>query len=334
MPLSTSSSKSWVYTWVAVIILVTSVIGVYEFWLSKNNHIASVENSRELWSWNRRLARSNPDAVVLVGASRIQLGIDTDVMRALLPDKDIIPLAINGAYPMATLKALAEDESFVGVVIVSFVAQMLEPLYEFQQQDHNEYFEHRASWYQSFDAWITAHIQAKLKFLHPHLKLESWVKSWAIEEQNILNFKGQMHVDTSISADYSGLDRTVLVRHFVGEKLKNYRQVRPMKQAVFKQQAHKLISYIETIKSRGAAVIVVRFPTDLGHWLLDQHHYPRRVFWEYFVTHSTAHYLHFKDDEILSSFDLPDSSHLDQVDATKFTARLVSLLKQQGALSQ
>ncbi len=334
MPSSTFSFKSWLYTWVGVLVLLTSAVGAYELWLTKEGHLASVENSHALWSWHRKSAQNNPDAVVLVGASRMQLDIDTATMRALLPDKDIIPLAINGAYPMATLAALAEDESFVGVVMVSFVAQMLEPAYESQQQAHNDYFKHKASRFSTFDAWITAHLQSKFKMLHPQLKLESLVKNWGDDQHSPLAFKGQMHVDTSISADYSGLDSTILVRHFVGEKIRNYRENRPMKLATFQQQASKFNTYIDALKNRGVTVVVVRFPTDKAHWQLDQHNYPKRVFWDFFAEQSAAHYIHFMDDTILSSFELPDSSHLDQTDATKFTERLVYLLQERGVFNQ
>lgn len=332
MPSSISSSEntknSWWLTWLATIVLLMLSVGAYEIYLSKKGFTPSVEVTKDLWSWNRKAVNHKPRVIALVGASRIQLGLNTDTLRSVLSTYEIVPLAINGQYPMATLKGLAEDETFNGLVLMSFMAQMMEPRYIEMQAEYNQYYAQKSSLYLTFDAHLTALIKSKFRFLHPLLGLNKLVSHFSARQSFPAPFYVSVFPDTSAAGDYSLVDVGPLKQHFIDDKKNNYQADPIMDKTTWLTQLEILSDATRAIKSRGGDVVLLRFPTDDAHWLLDEEYYPRDQFWDLMVkTMPDIHFVHFKDDAILNSFALPDSSHLDQVDTNAFTLRLIALLK-------
>lgn len=322
-----NSDNHWGRTlWLLLFMLVVSV-GAYELALKKGGHRPSIESDQDLWSFYRAQIQNNPNALVILGASRAQLGLDTHVMRQRFPEKDVIELTLNGQYPMATLEALAQDESFTGVVWLSIVAQSLEPVYWDMQAPNNQYFEQEASFYKSLDAYISAWLQSKWRLLHPTLRLSDWVEFAFSDEQKKAPFYVIEHLDLSKSGDYSEQDLTQLVTHFVEQKRQNYLEQSAMSLAVWEAKVNRLKLAVNSIENRGGSVVLIRMPTDKGHWQLDEANYPKAQYWDQ-LSDSGLRAVHFKDWPALSDFDLPDSSHLDQKDAPPFTEQLIQVLCQ------
>ncbi|MFC1719831.1 hypothetical protein ACFL00_01655 [Pseudomonadota bacterium] len=331
MPSSTSNF-SWGWTWLLVILLWVGILAPYEFWLREHGHRPSVETNQDLWSWYRSLADVRSDPLVLVGASRMQLGLDTATIRKILPQRPLIELSINGQYPMATLRGLAEDEAFSGTVIVSIVAQSLEPVYWDMQLPENLYYAENATLYRSLDAFLTAWLESKFSFLSPQLGLQQIVEAYQNQHLFPQPFYVKGNLDLSKSGDYSEQETSNLVEHFVSDKEQNYIEQPPMSLAVFDQQIDNLNQYIKAIQDRGGQVILLRMPTDKGHWKLDEQYYPYQQYWQRLERRSLAPALHFKQIPGLDQFSLPDSTHLDQSDAPQFTRILFDYLTSQGLI--
>ncbi len=330
MPSSISNSdrNHWLLTWMVVAILLLCFFAGYEYYLKKHGFEPAVEFNKDLWSWHRRAASDHPEVIALIGTSRMQLGINTATMRAQFPNNKIVQLAINGQYPMASMKSLADDESFTGTVIMSFMAQMLEPRYEDMQAEYNDYAQYESSWYLALDSWLTAKFKYQFRFLHPLLGLKDLVNHWSKYHSMPKPFYASAHYDGSAFGDYTKVNTIPLKKHFISEKRKNYQEYPIMNTLIWQEQVKKLADYIKKIKHKGGQVILVRFPTSDDHWVLDEQFYPRHQFWDTLVNAiPAAHFIHFKDDEILRSFELPDSSHLDQKDAIPFTVRIIEILK-------
>jgi len=312
-----------------VFVLFTGVLAPYELWLREQGHRSSVESNADLWSWYRGQADWRRNPLVLVGASRMQLGLDTATIRKILPQRPLIELSINGQYPMATLRGLAEDEAFSGLVIVSIVAQSLEPVYWDMQLPENLYYAEESTFYRSLDAYLTAWLQSKFSLLSPQLGLQQIVESYQNQHAFPQPFYVKGNLDLSKSGDYSQQDTSILVNHFVSEKELNYQQQPPMSPAVFEQQIDKLNQYTKAIQARGGQVILLRMPTDQGHWKLDEQYYPYAQYWQRLERLSLAPTIHFRQVPGLDKFRLPDSTHLDQSDAPEFTRILFDYLIEQ-----
>ena len=331
MPLSTSSSesKSWLVTWLVMLLLVVVSLLWYERFLKTRGFEPSVEVTADLWSWQRRLVNDDSRILVLAGASRMQLGVDPQVLAAQLPGWQVVSLAINAQYPMAALEALAADPDFKGSVLVSFTTQMLEPRYWDMQKPFNEHHLSRSSWYRAFNARLTAELESRFRFLHPLLKAADLVRYLNKHRRFPKAYYVQMHTDTSGTADYQKTNSTALKQRFIDDKAANYAEQPAMNREVFDQQLARLNEVLGRITSRGGQVVLLRMPTDDGHWLLDEQQYPRQDYWDVLPAElpegSTA--IHFRDHLCLSAYTLPDSSHLDGRDKAAFTRCLARLLE-------
>ena len=335
MLLSTSNSeaRSWWITWLLTAVMLLVSLWAYESFLANKGFRPSVDHNKDLWSWHRWQASGKQKVLVLLGASRIQLGLHTDTLRQKLPDYKVESLTINGQYPIATLEALAADESFNGLVVMSFMAQMLEPQYWDMQLGDNQYYQQKFSYYLALDAVLTAKFKAKFNFLNPILGLKDVVKT-ATKKHAFPDAPYVFgHADGSATGDYSLINTAPLKTHFIQDKLTNYQENPPMGVDMWSAQIDKIKQYIDAIQARGGQVVLLRFPTDDGHWALDEQYYPRKVFWDEMVKSlPNVLAIHFHDDEILSSFTLPDSSHLDEKDAKLFTIRLIEILQSKDSL--
>lgn len=297
-----------------------------ENFLKGKGFVTSIENNKDLWSWYRRNIDNNADALVFVGASRSQLDINIPLVKTVLTNHKVTQLSIDGHYPMATFKALANDINFKGTVIVSLSAQALESQYLDMQQPYIDYYENNSSLYRSFDAFITAYLASQFRFLHPLLSLEQLIKFY----QNNHRFKDVFYttanLDQSVSADYSKTNTKVLLKHFVDEKSQQYKTTPQTPPEQWQKNIQLLVSYTQEIEKHGGHVIIIRFPTDKGHWQLDEQYYPRKQYWDLIANNPQLTTVHFNDVSGLNQFDLPDSSHLDKKDSQAFTRILLDYL--------
>ena len=127
MPSSISSSSDrlprgkWVLSWSAALVIVALVAGSWETLLRvRGLGIASVDDTAQLWATEReRAATLGTNAMILVGASRMQMDVDLATLRQYTT-KTPVQLAISAAPFMPVLESLADDDRVVGDVIVSF----------------------------------------------------------------------------------------------------------------------------------------------------------------------------------------------------------------------
>ena len=321
-----SSNRSWYLTWFLLIFICFSSLASYELFLKNSGYVASIESNKDLWSWYRNKATGGNDKIVIIGASRSQLDINIPYLKQKMNGHDIIQLSINGQYPMATLQALAKDKSFIGTLIVSISAQALETRYFAMQQVHNTYYADDSSTDKSLNAYLTGKLQSQLRFLHPSLGLEKMVNFFDTKQRFQDPPYTTANLDQSISADYSKTDNKRLQDHFYSQKKQNYLDAAPTAPDIWQENIQSALDYISAIEKRGGTVVLVRFPTDKGHWQLDEQFYPRHHYWDTIAQKSSIKTVHFNDVKGLSQFDLPDSTHLDHSDSMEFTEILFNYL--------
>src|SRR5690606_27900775 len=84
--------------------------------------------------------------------------------------------------------------------------------------------------------------------------------------------------------------------------------------------------YVTLIHARGGKVIYLRMPTCDERWKADELTMPKRRFWDRLARVSRATLVHFKDHSTLSTFECPDTSHIDSKDGPRFTRALIDIL--------
>jgi len=339
VPSSISNSDSasrapelrWRYVWIGVCVFTVAIIWPSEAFWRARGHRPSVVDDPSLWAYHRRQVSDQKTQVVLLGASRMQLGFSTDVYQDRFPEVPIAMLAINGKHPIATLRDLAEDDKFRGKVICAVTAYSFLSTAWDGQQEYVDYFHHSGP-NQLLEPALKSWIQARFVAFTPNLSLIRIItkacRDHRLPDPQCLVTK----FDRSCLADYSLIDieehRKVRVA-----KVRNGMATPSASFELWSEDATAVGAIVRRISERGGRVVFVRFPTTDEHWEIDEQRYPKRVNWDQLANLTGAETIHFRDVPSLAHFDCPDTSHLDCRDAPKFTAALLDELVERGILS-
>ena len=142
-PADRAHQGPWGRTWILAVLLVAAALGGLEGLWRGLGHRPSVVDDRDLWAIQR--AEVYGPSLVLVGDSRMQCDVNLDVLRRRLPNYRVVQLAVNGLYPMATLRDLAEDEQFTGVVVCAATAEGFARRRRDRQQPYVDHFHEQLS---------------------------------------------------------------------------------------------------------------------------------------------------------------------------------------------
>jgi len=231
---SSTSSSSWGRAWLLALGFLAVTLCGWEYILRERGYHPSVEDSMELWSWQRQNATGSTP-IVLLGASRLLHGIDTATLRRRYPHKPIVNLAIKGRYPLAVLQHLAADETFAGTVVVSVVAQALEPVYENMQQEYVDFFDEHSRLDGRINARMMAGLEHRIVSLHPLLSLQYLGNYLYKYGRYPKPFYMWTLEDRSIDGDFQLVNSVVLRAQFVKQKAANYRNIPPSKPDLWQQ---------------------------------------------------------------------------------------------------
>lgn len=333
---STSSSNDrlpqgeWDKIWLIALCIVIIFLSSWEIFWRLRGFEPSLNDDANLWTLTRQsVPRNNKQAIVLIGSSRMQLGIDT---RAFLQYTGVAPqqLAIDGTTPLPVLDDLAADEHFIGTIIceLSAISLILKPqantATEWLTAYHHSKFS--ARWESLLSLWMQRSFIFRLPDLQP---TQLWEKGRA--GQLPQPFYLTLHADRSRLGDYRRLDSYPdysIKKHqqgFMNRYRSMYQELLPIDKAIFQANVQRVQQAVTTIQQRGGQVIFVRFPSSSEVWKLDEQYLPRAQYWDEFARQIPAKSLHFKDFPELH-YELIDGSHLDYRQAASFTRNLVKIL--------
>jgi len=336
MHLSTSSSSErvpqggWLRTWVITLVIVTVVVAGWEWFVrARGLGDVAVANTAELWIREReRAAALGDNALVLVGASRMQGGLDLETFEAFTNAKPV-QLAISASPLMPVLRHLADDPAITGTVVVSLDMSALRILDE--ESDAQRWI----SAYDDFKAGRTAVSYEPVEgWLHQRIdsKLVSFSRN-ARPHQLILARTTKSYVrtlpDRSQQFDYSKIDREEAYERRV-------RLVRGDTEPVFVEISDigdkfaDIEQLVEKLQARGAEVIFVRFPSSKQIREIEDIRFPRDVYWDIFAAGTSARTIHYADYPELGNVDLPDGVHLDASEQETFTEALARIIFSDG----
>jgi hypothetical protein len=328
---STSSSSDrvprgrWALTWALGVALAASIVCGWEVALrTRGIGVASVDDGPELWGRQReRAAVLGKDAIILIGASEMQMSIDLDTMRGHTTGIPV-QLAISAAPFLPLLADLADDERITGTVVASFsmasfFSTTTDSLSEqWVRRYHTRRASHTRLFYERIEEALTRGVSSTLLSTGRGARPQQLL--WTERTSYVRTLP-----DRTQRADYEIVDRDAAYRHRVDVYLAGEE---PSFRAVpdLDLRLSTLEGMIHKIEQRGGKVILVRFPTTKRIWEIDETMYPRGVYWSALESSTSARTIHFADYPSLSTFDLPDGVHLDYRDAPAFTAALSAIL--------
>lgn len=337
-PSSTSSSEragsgpSWGLAWLLAVLLCAGALFALDGHWRARGHQPHPVDSMALWAMQRERAyQREPEAMLLLGASRIQAAIDMKHLRGLAPEYRPLMLAVNGTYPMAVLRDLARDEQFRGVVVIDIEANgLLEMFFDLQQPQVDYY---RRSYTPSWRLHRTAltRLQRITVLADPRFSGVATLRHLWNGTEPFLNY-AQFRADRGTDIDFQSTDSAAVREHFrrgIEDTVAAWQGLRPDPQAWLEQLA-PVFEWAQRIEDRGGRVIFYQSPLSGGHVEVWDQVYPPSEYWDRFVAASPFPVLDGRRIERLSRFELPDESHLDFRDKVAFTEAWWAELQARG----
>lgn len=339
----------WMLGLAALLFLLAAV--AMEARLDALGYQPTVRDSQERWQAARaRAGQLGERALILVGGSRFQLGLDIDVLRKQT-GLEPVQLALDGSAGEPILEGLANDPKIRGTVLVDY--------YDHAIGAHDGVAEHIQRQYEKsagrlrFWKQPAERIEARLtEWLHECLRAYSdgasplsslrWRILPAAESRQYLI----THPDRSRLADYTRVDMPEFyyrrVARTLGEDIdpkapgieaalvQRIASLSAMDDAAFPQAARQIGQTAERIRARGGQVIYVAMPSSGLVREIERQRYPRERFWDRFVTESGLPGIHSDHEPELRGYECSDGSHLDVRDRGRYTAALVDVMKRKG----
>ena len=337
---------------VALSILVAYIL-ISETLLAEKGFIPTVQDSEARWIKERKRASELGErALILIGASRIQLGIDLNTLRKTTR-LEPVQLAIDGSSYVPVLQGLARDPRIRGTVIIDLMPGPV----SFQigstgiSQNYQAKFDSLSSagfeWptYQNLDARLAETIRQRLvnyaDGARPLDSLANRITNPKAMPQYLLSLP-----DRSRLADYQRVSMpdfylSRVLRHLgnppefdisqpqtalMDQLSRHIGELQPESASGQPAQGmNDLETSISAIQSRGGRVIILQMPTSGLILEADSRRFPRALYWDRVVASTTATTIHWQDHPDLSGFFCPDGSHLDKRDTKAFTEKLVAV---------
>jgi len=292
--------------------------------VSEDNH------GRQLWRhWRERIHKRSGKVVVSLGASRIQSAFAPETFRERYPDHQFVQLAeYAGGSPFGTLKDLADDPSFQGIVICDVIAPFLLPA---RWADQRQLYESRALAKELYEKVPLWRLQDRLAILKRDLRPPTLLRTLRLPDPNLV----RLRFDRSVELDFSVISDIDQLREPKIEMFRNRyaRASERMTLDEFTSGFQEIDEWVKRIYGRGGKVVFLRCPSAGERKEIEDQYHPREGFWDRFAAHSSAECIHFEDVPSMLNLRSPDGSHLDMRERAGFTIALLDELDRRGVLS-
>lgn len=324
------SPPRWHFEFGYAIVLFLAIFAAAEIGLRAGGYRPSAPDDMKLWAFERsRVYGSQPrDVIVMVGASRVRLGIHTETLRRAFPGVRVVQLAINGTSPFGVLRDLADDPAFSGVVIYDLMERFELPALAEGADPFVAYFHREQSPSQRSERALRSLYLGQLAVLSPQFEPRSFLK--AVMEQR--RFPGPYFVqylsDRSAIARPDGSDEAREVPKLGAALERTLQRARADIDAQGWMAFHRRVEgEAEKLRSRGGQLLFLRLPSSGQTWELEERYFPKGDFWDRMARETRTPHLHFLDVPEWRNLPLYDGSHLDEQQSREFTRRFADWLR-------
>ncbi|SDU35975.1 hypothetical protein [Halopseudomonas salegens] len=336
MLLSISSSRGkryWLLAAVSMLGTIVLILALAEWYWARQGYLADVVDSRQLWALQRDKAHGD-DVVAFLGASRTQYGVDLAAAKTELPGWRMAMLAINGHYPLATLRDLAEDTAFKGRVVVDVDARGLAIASRWDQQPWVDYY--HAQW---TPAWalhrrLLSLWQEMMAIGSPELGALPWLRRTLDAAPAPWKSHADMRSDRTGALDFTQVDQTQAAAAFAAGMREGLRLFPPPPAEQWLADLAEVAEWIRAIEQRGGRVVLYEPPVSGQQKELADAAFPRSEYWDQITPRYGIETLTFRDVETLQAIDLPDESHVAGADRAGYTKALIEVLRTQGFFAE
>lgn len=320
-------------TLIALVIAVLTAGAVEWHWRGLD-YVPGIVDSQDLWAQQRQRASASgaKTRLALLGASRTLYSVDLERFRERLPGYEPVMLALDAMPAMATLRDLAKDADFNGVIICDIDGIGLWKItWDYQQpwvdHYHRQWTINRDLHRRMLTLWQQHTVIARQDF-----SLLRTLVRWLNNEPEPFHPYMKMSADRSGNIDYQATDTSVHRRELEAHLAKHGGKLPGPSSDAWIADLAEVRSWVQTIQRRGGKVIFYSTPISGLRRQTEEGTFPRAQFWDHLAPATGAATLHADDVPALRELPLPDESHVDYRDKTRYSDALIDALTARGLL--
>ena len=288
-----------------------------------------------------RLDRLPEDQTVLLGASRMNFGIDLDTWEKRTGERPLM-LAWPGCPFLPALHALAQRRSFRGTVYCN-----VSPSFVFSGETH--------PWVVNMNRIVGSRdikrislnfiagerlrtaLYGQLRILNAGAfsPLENARQAFRLPDREnthvplVFPFHCYLRGDLQLQFIAEAASDRDLQRQLHGIFLGAMASQRAHGPCDMDQVINQIVADVHAIKARGGNVVFVRLPSDGGYRTFESKYYPRESYWDRLPQATGCLSIHFQDYPELRDYRCVEWSHLDVPDAIRFTHDFLDIVNRQ-----
>lgn len=308
--------------WTTMAAVFLSLVVLGEVWARSMGVTPMPNDTPGSWALTREDVQ--PEDVVIIGTSRGQRAIDPAVLQRYT-DLRVVSLARTSTGVLPIVRHMAEDETFVGTLIIDIHPNHWQYAGERLTGNINAAgllaaHRNRASSLPA-EAWLARQLQRRVAIFSPEFDpigiVRALVGMRPSPGHNHLRFTERRFVEF-VPEHFDE------ARHDRIQARKNQRLAEmPVAQAQgIADAAAELLEPVETLRQRGVRVVFVRTPSSKFSRERENHRVPRELVYDTLAETVGGEWFHFEDAVFDPELNCPDGSHLDTPSAHVFTAWL------------
>lgn len=326
--MSRSSERPWLAIILGATVLAALAITAVEWRYRRLGVLPTVLDDKDLWAQERaRLAAAGDRGVALIGASRMLYGIDPKRLKRLLGSYQPIMLAVNGAYPLATLDDLADDAQFRGIVIVDINAEGLAHRFYGMQTPYVAHYHQDFGPARALHRRVLTQWQRRMVVADPSYGLVAMVQRRLFSQPPPQPRYAFVMPNRAGALDFQRIDPEPIRAHFARDKRAgiqaNYAGTPEQWLAGLKY----VRAAVQKIQARGGQVLFFCTPTRGEHLEIELAAYPRASYWDRAEAVLGAPMVYADDLPEVRALNLPDGSHVDARDRAQLTDGLYQAMR-------
>jgi len=328
VPVRPVPEQPWARIFIGAIVLFTLLLVGWEAYWRSFGARPGIANTYGLWAMQRRrIDAGEPNATVLLGASRVFFDIQLPVWERLAGRRPV-QLAIEGTSPLPFLDDLADDPHFTGQVLVGVAPDVFFSGYQYRGGVLA--YMRKESPSQRVGQWLSMQlIEPYFTFDDPDFALKTVLarQPWPVRP-------GKRWFTEVRKLSESESDRNTHLWSKVGDDL-GYREVArniwregfvpsdddPTPEEVAKgvrEQIERAVKAVAKLRARRVKVLFVRMPSTGEYLAYENREFPRASTWDVLLAATGAPGIHFEDYPELrpdvQGYYLPGWSHMVRAD--------------------
>ncbi len=352
MPLSISNSNLRLPTghcrkqWLLVIVFTVILVVIFELYLRSLGCMPQVKDSSSLWGYYRqecdRAETSN--MLVSIGGSRPQAGLNPFLVASRTNYSNVVLLHQAGSSFIPTLRDIAYNTDYSGMIICSY--HPLYFLYSMEEQQALVDFYHAkynnsilTSLLTNIDTYLNLQLSSSLvinningisgiasKILSSkRSNMKKYPNRFMISETSLLEAMSKEQL-----SQYKKERAVAGVRFIVGNDVSI--EDLPVDHDKWFACFREVLQLAKIIEDRGGKFIFVRYPISDDCRRYEQEKFPKELYWDEAARMSPVLMLHFQDIPGCENLSCFDGSHLSEENANIFTNRLIEELIKTGVM--